>query len=185
MAGFVQIIEFRTSRIDEVRQLVDEMRTEFGPGAAMRGTAAADRDVQGHYYNIVEFESYESAMENSARPEIGQFAARMAALCDEPPTFYNLDVIDTWEGQSGGPSMKTVVAGAATAAAGVAAAAAVKSRSGSESSEQQDLSGSDHAESTTVPASDTVTATGVDESAFAPAADDAVDYPDPRDRPPV
>jgi quinol monooxygenase YgiN len=131
MAGFVQIIEFKTSRIDEVRQLVEEMRAQQDPVGSMRGTAAADRDRPGYYLNIVEFESYEAAMENSARPEISQFAARMAALCDEPPRFHNLDVVETWEGDSGGPSMKTVVAGAATAAAGVAAAAAVKSRSGS------------------------------------------------------
>jgi len=138
MAGFVQIIEFKTSRIDEVRQLVDEMRLQEGPVGSLRGTAAADRDRPGYYLNIVEFDSYESAMENSARPEISRFSARMAALCDEPPRFYNLDVVETWEGESGGPSMKTVVAGAATAAAGVAAVAAVKSRSGGDSDQRDD-----------------------------------------------
>jgi hypothetical protein len=35
---------------------------------------------------------YESAMENSNRPETAEFAAGMAKLCDGPPTFYNLDV---------------------------------------------------------------------------------------------
>lgn len=34
-------------------------------------------------------------MENSARPETSDFAARMAALCDSPPVFRNLDV--QWE----------------------------------------------------------------------------------------
>jgi hypothetical protein len=31
-------------------------------------------------------------MENSKRPETGDFAGRMAALCTGPPTFRNLDV---------------------------------------------------------------------------------------------
>jgi len=31
-------------------------------------------------------------MENSNRPETGEFAAQMAKLCDGPPKFYNLDV---------------------------------------------------------------------------------------------
>jgi len=138
VAGFVQIIEFKTSRVNEIRDLVAEMGTRLGTGSALRGTVTADLDRPGYYLNIVEFPSRQSAMENSARPEVGEFAARMAALCDEPPRFYNLDVVDTWEGESGGPSMKAVVAGAATAAAGVAAAAAVKSRSGSSSDEESD-----------------------------------------------
>jgi hypothetical protein len=36
-------------------------------------------------------------MENSKRPETGEFAARLAKLCDAPPTFLNLDVHETWE----------------------------------------------------------------------------------------
>ncbi|XTR51385.1 hypothetical protein ACOM2C_14390 [Pseudarthrobacter sp. So.54] len=55
--------------------------------------AAADRDRPGTYLTVVEFDSYESAMENSARPETSDFAARMAALCDGPPVFRNLDVM--------------------------------------------------------------------------------------------
>jgi hypothetical protein len=31
-------------------------------------------------------------MENSARAEVGEFAARLAKLCDSPLKFYNLDV---------------------------------------------------------------------------------------------
>jgi hypothetical protein len=31
-------------------------------------------------------------MTNSDLPETGEFAARMAQLCDGPPTFRNLDV---------------------------------------------------------------------------------------------
>ena len=57
----------------------------------------ADRDRPNYYLNIVEFDSQEAAMENSRRPEVGEFAARMANLCDSPPKFYNLDVIEVWQ----------------------------------------------------------------------------------------
>ena len=102
MARFVQIIEFRTTRIDEIEELGRPSRTE-GQTAATFGRilATADRDHPGTYLTIVEFESYESAMENSNRPETSDFAAKMAALCDSPPVFRNLDVL--WEDTSGAP----------------------------------------------------------------------------------
>ena len=186
MSGFVQIIEFRTSRIGEVREALNELRNQIGPDMApVRGITSADRDRPGYYLNIVEFDSYESAMENSARPEISQFAARMATLCDEPPRFYNLDVVETWQRESGGPSMKTVIAGAATAAAGVAAAAAVRSRSGGESEEQteQPLTATDY-EPSAVSTSETLTVTAEEDldPTGIPTAD-AEDRPDTYDRP--
>jgi hypothetical protein len=42
---------------------------------------------------MVEFPSYEAAMENSNHPETGKFAERLAALCDRPATFHNLEVV--------------------------------------------------------------------------------------------
>ena len=92
MAGFVQIIEVQTSRIDELESLIDEIRSQPGPMPVERATLAADRDRPGYYLNIVEFDSYEQAMENSNKPETAAMAERMAALCDAPPKFYNLDV---------------------------------------------------------------------------------------------
>lgn len=101
MAGFVQIIEFKSSHIDELRALGDEFRAERlaqgGPAPLVRGTFTVDRDRPGYCMNIVEFESYEAAMENSNSPETQKFAERMAELCDGPPTFYNLDLLETWE----------------------------------------------------------------------------------------
>ena len=35
-------------------------------------------------------------MENSSRPEVNEYAARLAKLCDSPPKFYNLDVREIW-----------------------------------------------------------------------------------------
>lgn len=36
-------------------------------------------------------------MENSNRPEVGEYAAWLATLCDVPPQFYNLDARETWQ----------------------------------------------------------------------------------------
>jgi quinol monooxygenase YgiN len=98
MAGFMQIIELQTSRIDEIEALLESMRArrQGGPGP-QRATLAADRDRPGHYLNVIEFESHESAMENSRRPDTSEFAEQLAKLCDGPPTFRNLDVRHTWE----------------------------------------------------------------------------------------
>ena len=97
--AFIQIIEFSTTRIDEMRQLVEELRaSREGQGPAVKGNLCADRDQENRYVNIVEFESYEEAMKNSEAPETTAFAERMAKLCDGPPTFRNLDVQETFEG---------------------------------------------------------------------------------------
>ena len=102
MARFVQIIEFQSSRIEEIEALGRPARTEGSPPPTVRRiVATADRDRPGSYFTIVEFDSYDSAMENSARPETSAFAAQMAALCDGPPVFRNLDVM--WE-DNGSPA---------------------------------------------------------------------------------
>ena len=96
MAGFVQIVEFQTSRIEEVQALIDERRPQMEAGSTVRRfSATADRNRPGCYLTILEFDSYESAMENSNRPETSEFSAQMAKLCDGPPKFYNLDVWQT------------------------------------------------------------------------------------------
>ena len=101
MAGFVQIIEYRTSKPDEVAALNERYRKEReaqGDGPApTRGITCADRDDPGRYFAIVEFASYEEAMENSGRADTGEFAAKMMELCDGPATFYNLDVAQSFE----------------------------------------------------------------------------------------
>ncbi|MGZ0152795.1 hypothetical protein ACXJJ3_37455 [Kribbella sp. WER1] len=95
MAGFVQIIEYRTSKPDEIEALMEEFRAKRqaendGP-APVRALACADRDQAGRYFAIIEFNSYEEAMENSRRADTTEFSERMMELCDEPGTFYNLD----------------------------------------------------------------------------------------------
>ncbi|HZE66825.1 MAG TPA: hypothetical protein VE081_09360 [Sporichthyaceae bacterium] len=98
MAGFIQIISYSTSRIDEVLAAGRKVDAALGSGSSSGPTrviVTANRDTPNRYATIVEFESYESAMEQSNRPETGEFAAQMASLCDGPPTFYNLDVIES------------------------------------------------------------------------------------------
>ena len=97
MAGFVQIVEFKTSRPEEVEALANEMEPHAASGTARRLTVTADRDRPGYHFTVIEFDSYEAAMENSNRPETSEFAAKMAKLCDGPPTFRNLDVTRTWQ----------------------------------------------------------------------------------------
>jgi len=98
MAGFVQIIEFTTSRVDELQKLADDWRArrEGEPGGPGRGVFTRDRDNPNRCFNIIEFASYEEAMANSERADTTEFAAQLAALCDAPPTFYNLDVVEEW-----------------------------------------------------------------------------------------
>jgi quinol monooxygenase YgiN len=96
MAGFIQIIEFKTSKIDEVRNAVDEFRAAAADTSkARRSTVTEDRERAGTYLNIVEFDSYEEAMENSKNPATQAFAEKMMSLSDGPPTFINLDVRET------------------------------------------------------------------------------------------
>ena len=99
MAGFVQIIEFTTSRFDEGDKLVQEYREKTkGKGTAGRGMTLRDRDNPNKYYNVVEFPSYEDAMRNSEMPETQELASKLAGLTDGPPTFHNCDVVRIEEG---------------------------------------------------------------------------------------
>ncbi|HEY0618234.1 MAG TPA: hypothetical protein VGD15_11610 [Kribbella sp.] len=97
MAGFVQIIEYRTSKPDEVAALTDEFQksreAENDSAVPGRGMTCGDRDNPGRYFTIVEFDSYDAAMENSKRSDTSEFAAKMMELCDGAPTFYNLDLL--------------------------------------------------------------------------------------------
>lgn len=41
-------------------------------------------------------DSYDLAVANAEHPDTALFGSKMAALCEGPPTFYNLDVMSTW-----------------------------------------------------------------------------------------
>jgi hypothetical protein len=104
MTGFVQIIDYRTSRQDEIVALMSDFRAKreaAGDGPSpTRAMACADRDEPGRYWSVIEFATYEEAMENSNREDTGEFAAAMTALCDGPPTFRNLDLMEAMDYKS-------------------------------------------------------------------------------------
>jgi hypothetical protein len=93
--AFVQIIQYRTSKIDEMRTVGDEWEAAARDGGtARRVMLCGDRDTGGQYFTLAFFDSYDAAMENSNNPTTQEYAQRMMSLADGPPTFYNLDVID-------------------------------------------------------------------------------------------
>jgi len=91
---FSQIIEFKTSRIDDFNANLDAwMAKSEGHRIPHHAVLRKDRDVENVYLLMVEFSSYEIGMENSSRPETGEFAAFLATLSDGPLQFRNLDVL--------------------------------------------------------------------------------------------
>lgn len=93
--GFVQIIEFRSANIDAMQEVGErwEKATE-GKRAAGRRVMCRDRKDPNRYFNVVFFDSYEAAMQNSHLPETERFSQEMMKLAEGPPTFYDLDIID-------------------------------------------------------------------------------------------
>jgi hypothetical protein len=93
--AFVQIIEYRSSKLDEMRKVGEEWEAAVGGDSkALRRVLCEDRDNPGHYLNIVFFDSYEAAMENSNHPVTQEFSQKMMGLAEGPPTFYNLNVVE-------------------------------------------------------------------------------------------
>jgi hypothetical protein len=93
--AFIQIIDFRTSKLDEGKAHVEEYRAKTeGRRTAGRAILCQDRDEPNHYLNIVFFESYEAAMKNSNLPETGELAEKLAAISDGETKFLNLEVLD-------------------------------------------------------------------------------------------
>lgn len=88
---FIQIIQGRCSRPDELHAMLDRWRTELGPGADgwLGGTYGVTDD--GMFVGVVRFESREKAMANSQRPEQSAWAEQMMALMDGPVEFHDCD----------------------------------------------------------------------------------------------
>jgi hypothetical protein len=91
---FIQIIELRTSKFDEISALEDEWRKATEGKRTLRRTIVTrDRNDPARHLVLAFFDSYESAMVNSSLPETSEFGQRQSALLDEPMTFTDLDVI--------------------------------------------------------------------------------------------
>ncbi|WP_307619999.1 hypothetical protein [Streptomyces sp. V3I7] len=93
---FVQIIEFETDRIDEMRALARNIEKRFGGNGhgPARQAVLKDRNHPGRYLELLMFDSYDEAVRSSQDPEARQFAEKMAALCTSPPSFTECDVLE-------------------------------------------------------------------------------------------
>jgi hypothetical protein len=92
---FIQVIQSKTSRPDEVRALTDEWSELPSEGYGFLGGTYGVTD-DGDFLGVVRFESKEKAMANSARPETDAMAKRMGELMDSPPTFHDCDDVTVW-----------------------------------------------------------------------------------------
>jgi hypothetical protein len=93
--AFVQVIQYKTSKIDEMRKIGDAWEADVGADrTARRVLVCQDRDNAGQYFTVAFFDSYEAAMQNSTLPTTQEYSQKMMGLAEGPPTFYNLDVLD-------------------------------------------------------------------------------------------
>ncbi|NEB78822.1 RNA-binding protein [Streptomyces sp. SID14478] len=96
---FVQIIDFETRRIDELRDLLDRFEQQMSgtPGGPTHRLLLQDREQPGRCLAIIEFASYDDAMRNNERPEVTLLSEQLAELCTRPPVFTDCDVEDARE----------------------------------------------------------------------------------------
>ncbi len=92
---FVQIVEFQTTRLDDILALDQKWRNATtGKRTATAMTIAKDRDKPDTYVMLIEFPSYEAAQQNNDLPETQSIAQEMQQLSSAPAVFRNLDVIE-------------------------------------------------------------------------------------------
>ena len=93
MAGFIQFVEFEATDIDALATELKRFQVEH-PGVltASASTITEDRDRPGTYISIVEFPSYERAMEQQSNPATSEFSANLTKVMSGSPRFRNLDV---------------------------------------------------------------------------------------------
>jgi hypothetical protein len=93
--AFVQIIEMRTTRVDELTALEEEWeKATEGKRTLRRSIVTRDRNDPNRYLVLAFFDDYESAMVNSNLPETNEFGQKQAGLLDGPMAFTDLDVIE-------------------------------------------------------------------------------------------
>jgi hypothetical protein len=86
---FIQVIQGKCSRQDEMREMGDRWVRELSPGATgwLGGTYGFTDDDM--FVGVVRFESREAAMTSSQRPEQGAWAEEMRGLFDGPVEFHD------------------------------------------------------------------------------------------------
>ncbi len=92
---FIQVMQGKTSRENDLRDLAQEWQDEGAAGANgyLGGTYGVTDG--GDFLGVIRFTSRDEAMANSARPETGAFAEKMAALMDGPVEFHDCDDVTT------------------------------------------------------------------------------------------
>lgn len=95
---FAQIIDFETERMDEMREVMrqfeQQAESEDRDVKPTHRTVLQDRDHPNHYLVVVEFDSYEEAMKNSARADTAEFSEKMGAMTSTGG-FTNCDVLES------------------------------------------------------------------------------------------
>jgi hypothetical protein len=93
---FIQVIQGRCTRQDELRALAQGWRTEVGTEAPgfLGGTFGFTDDDQ--FIGVVRFESQDAARANSERPEQAAWAEKMSALMDGTPEYHDCDDVTTF-----------------------------------------------------------------------------------------
>jgi hypothetical protein len=92
---FVQIIEMRTTNVDQIMKLEDDWRAATeGRRTLRRSVVGRDRNDPDHYVVIAFFDDFDSAMTNSNLPETTAFGQKQSELLSGPMQFTDLDVID-------------------------------------------------------------------------------------------
>jgi hypothetical protein len=93
--AFVQVIDYKSSKPDEIQRIHDEWaEATKGKRSAKRLVLAKHHDDPSSFCEIVFFDSYEDAMKNSKLPETEKFAKRLNDAIDGEPTYFDLDVVD-------------------------------------------------------------------------------------------
>ncbi len=88
---FIQVIQGRCTRPDELHALADRWREEVAtPDSGFLGGTYGFTD-DGVFVGVIRFESREKAMANSARPEQTAWARELEALCDGPVEYHDCD----------------------------------------------------------------------------------------------
>jgi hypothetical protein len=88
---FIQVIQGTCNDADAIHRRMDMWRDELEPGAEgfLGGTYGLTDDNE--FIGVVRFDSRESAMRNSERPEQGQWWAETATCFDGEATFHDCD----------------------------------------------------------------------------------------------
>ena len=97
---FIQLVTLTTTKVDELRKIDAAWReATAGRNTLVRERVFADRDRPNTYISVCEFASAEDAVVNSALPETQECAAAIAAICDGPVSFTNLELVEEFSSE--------------------------------------------------------------------------------------